>query len=87
MMDEIDQRTMDVFITKIGELFALLSEEAQGFIKYNLEEDDIRDFERLLDYYQFIIRERFYIEDEDESDYERIKSIKLLVELLRIYLD
>lgn len=85
-MDEIDEKAIDVFITKIGDTFNLLSDEAKGFIKSNLDEDDIDDFERLLEYYQFIIKDRFFIEDDDEYDYNTIKNLKLLVELLKIYL-
>jgi hypothetical protein len=86
MMDEIDEKAIDVFITKIGDTFALLSDEAKTFIKSNLDEDDIDDFERLLEYYQFIIKDRFFIEDEDEYDYNTIRNLKFLVELLKIYL-
>ena len=86
MMDEIDEKAIDVFITKIGDTFNLLSDEAKGFIKSNLDEDDIDDFERLLEYYQFIIKDRFFIEDDDEYDYNTIRNLKFLVELLKIYL-
>jgi hypothetical protein len=86
MMDEIDEKAIDVFITKIGDTFNLLSDEAKTFIKSNLDEDDIDDFERLLEYYQFIIKDRFFIEDEDEYDYNTIRNLKFLVELLKIYL-
>ena len=86
MMDEIDEKAIDVFITKIGDTFNLLSDEAKTFIKSNLDEDDIDDFERLLEYYQFIIKDRFFIEDDDEYDYNTIKNLKFLVELLKIYL-
>lgn len=86
MMDEIDEKAIDVFITKIGDTFVLLSDEAKTFIKSNLDEDDIDDFERLLEYYQFIIKDRFFIEDDDEYDYNTIKNLKFLVELLKIYL-
>lgn len=86
MMDEIDEKAIDVFITKIGDTFNLLSDEAKIFIKSNLDEDDIDDFERLLEYYQFIIKDRFFIEDDDEYDYNTIKNLKFLVELLKIYL-
>lgn len=86
MMDEIDEKAIDVFITKIGDTFNLLSDEAKTFIKSNLDEDDIDDFERLLEYYQFIIKDRFYIEDDDEYDYNTIRNLKFLVELLKIYL-
>lgn len=85
-MDEIDEKAIDVFTTKIGDTFNLLSDEAKGFIKSNLDEDDIDEFERLLGYYQFIIKDRFYIEDEDEYDYNTIRNLKFLVELLKIYL-
>ena len=86
MMDEIDEKAIDVFITKIGYTFNLLSDEAKTFIKSNLDEDDIDDFERLLEYYQFIIKDRFFIEDDDEYDYNTIRDLKFLVELLKIYL-
>ena len=86
MMDEIDEKAIDVFITKIGDTFNLLSDEAKTFIKSNLDEDDIDDFERLLEYYQFIIKDRFFIEDDDEYDYNTIKNLKFLVELSKIYL-
>jgi hypothetical protein len=86
IMDEIDEKAIDVFTTKIGDTFNLLSDEAKGFIKSNLDEDDIDDFERLLEYYQFIIKDRFFIENEDEYDYNTIKNLKFLVELLKIYL-
>jgi hypothetical protein len=86
MMDEIDEKAIDVFITKIGDTFNLLSDEAKTFIKSNLDEDDIDDFERLLEYYQFIIKDRFFIEDDDEYDYNTIRNLKFLVELLKIYL-
>lgn len=85
-MDEIDEKAIDVFTTKIGDTFNLLSDEAKGFIKSNLDEDDIDDFERLLEYYQFIIKDRFFIEDDDEYDYNTIRNLKFLVELLKIYL-
>lgn len=85
-MDEIDENAIDVFTTKIGDTFNLLSDEAKGFIKSNLDEDDIDEFERLLEYYQFIIKDRFFIEDDDEYDYNTIKNLKFLVELLKIYL-
>ena len=62
MMDEIDEKAIDVFITKIGDTFNLLSDEAKTFIKSNLNEDD------------------------DEYDYNTIKNLKFLVELLKIYL-
>lgn len=86
MMDEIDEKAIDVFITKIDDTFNLLSDEAKTFIKSNLDEDDIDDFERLLEYYQFIIKDRFFIEDDDEYDYNTIRNLKFLVELLKIYL-
>lgn len=86
MMDEIDEKAIDVFTTKIGDTFNLLSDEAKGFIKSNLDEDDIDDFERLLEYYQFIIKDRFFIEDDDEYDYNTIRNLKFLVELLKVYL-
>ena len=80
------EKAIDVFITKIGDTFNLLSDEAKTFIKSNLDEDDIDDFERLLEYYQFIIKDRFFIEDDDEYDYNTIRNLKFLVELLKIYL-
>jgi hypothetical protein len=86
MMDEIDEKAIDVFTTKIGDTFNLLSDEAKTFIKSNLDKDDIDDFERLLEYYQFIIKDRFFIEDDDEYDYNTIRNLKFLVELLKIYL-
>lgn len=85
-MDKIDKE-LDTFIIKISDTFALLSDEAKDFIKSNLEEDDIIDFDRLLEYYQFIIKDRFYSEEDDEYDYNTIKNLKFLVELLKIYLD
>lgn len=86
-MDKIEDKELDTFIIKISDTFALLSDEAKDFIKSNLEEDDIIDFDRLLEYYQFIIKDRFYSEEDDEYDYNTIKNLKFLVELLKIYLD
>lgn len=86
-MDKIKDKELDNFILKISDTFNLLSDEAKNFIKSNLEEDDIIDFDRLLGYYQFIIKDRFYSEEDDEYDYNTIKNLKFLVELLKIYLD
>lgn len=85
-MDEIDEKAIEVFTTKIGEGFDLLSDEAKRFIKSNLNEDDIEEFDHLLEYYNFIIKDRFYMEDTDESDYKIIENIRFFVQLLKIYL-
>jgi hypothetical protein len=86
MFDEIDQKGIDVTITKIGEAFAHISKDARRFIKSNLVVDDVLLFEKLLENYQYIIRQRFYVEPDDEDDYETIVILKYLLELLYVFL-
>lgn len=70
--------TVDIILEKIGEDFAFLSSDAKDFLKSNLEEDDIVEFERLLQYYQLI--------NDDDLDAHLIRNLLFSVQLLKIVL-
>lgn len=77
-------RTMNALIETIGEDFAFLSDNAKNFIRNNLDEDDVIDFERLIQYYQQLVKDT---EQYDEFDNELLEKLKNSVKLLRHYLD
>lgn len=77
----MEAKLIDAFITNIGEEFDFLSQEAKDFFNKH-RTDDIERFYNLLVCYQIIIKERFYMEDNDEGDFLTINNIKFLVELL-----
>lgn len=77
-------KVTDMILEKIGEDFAFLSDDAKNFIKANLDEDDIVDFERLLQYYQL---NRKTNSDDDELDSILINNLLFSVRLLQLHLE
>jgi hypothetical protein len=69
----------NMILEKIGEDFAFLSSDAKEYLKNNLEEDDIVEFERLLQYYQLI--------NDDDLDAHLIRNLLFSVRLLRTHLE
>ena len=80
-MDYIDDKAINAILDKSSELFESLSDDARKFIANNLDDDDIEDFYMLLWRYQDIIKERFYIEPEDEDDYAKLDLLKALLDV------
>jgi hypothetical protein len=69
----------NMILEKIGEDFAFLSSDSKEYLRNNLEEDDIVEFERLLQYYQLI--------NDDDLDAHLIRNLLFSVRLLRTHLE
>jgi hypothetical protein len=69
----------NMILEKIGEDFAFLSSDSKEYLKNNLEEDDIVEFERLLQYYQLI--------NDDDLDAHLIRNLLFSVRLLKQHLE
>ena len=70
--------TIDMILEKIGEDFAFLSSDAKEYLKNNLDEDDIIEFERLLQYRQLI--------NDDDLDAHLLRNLLFSVQLLKTLL-
>lgn len=75
--------TIDTILEMIGEDFAFLSDKAKLFLTTNLEQDDIEDFYRLINYYQLLVKDT---EEYDSFDDELLEKLKKSLELLRLHL-
>lgn len=84
MFKENDMRLTNIIIEEIGEDFAFLSDGAKLFLKSNLEEDDIEDFGRLINYYQLLVKET---EQYDDFDNELLEKLKNNLQLLKLHLE
>lgn len=71
-------KTIDMILEKIGEDFAFLSSDAKEYLKNNLDEDDIIEFERLLQYRQLI--------NDDDLDAHLLRNLLFSVQLLKTLL-
>jgi hypothetical protein len=71
-------KTIDMILEKIGEDFAFLSSDSKEYLKNNLEEDDIIEFERLLQYRQLI--------NDDDLDAHLLRNLLFSVQLLKTLL-
>lgn len=80
-MDYIDDKAINAILDKSAELFESLSDDARKFIIDNLDEDNLEDFYQLLCAYQDTIKERFYVEPEDEDDYAKLDLLKALLDV------
>jgi hypothetical protein len=69
----------NMILEKIGEDFAFLSSDSKEYLRNNLEEDDIVEFERLLQYYQLI--------NDDDLDAHLIRNLLFSVRLLKQHLE
>ena len=84
MFKENDMRLTNIIIEEINEDFAFLSDGAKLFLKSNLEEDDIEDYGRLINYYQLLVKET---EQYDDFDNERLEKLKNNLQLLKLHLE
>lgn len=84
MFKENDMRLTNIIIEEINEDFAFLSDGAKLFLKSNLEEDDIEDFGRLINYYQLLVKET---EQYDDFDNELLEKLKNNLQLLKLHLE
>lgn len=84
MFKENDMRLINIIIEEINEDFAFLSDGAKLFLKSNLEEDDIEDFGRLINYYQLLVKET---EQYDDFDNELLEKLKNNLQLLKLHLE
>lgn len=84
MFKENDMRLTNIIIEEISEDFAFLSDGAKLFLKSNLEEDDIEDFGRLINYYQLLVKET---EQYDDFDNELLEKLKNNLQLLKLHLE
>lgn len=75
--------TIDTILEMIGEDFAFLSDKVKLFLTTNLEQDDIEDFYRLINYYQLLVKDT---EEYDSFDDELLEKLKKSLELLRLHL-
>jgi hypothetical protein len=71
-------KTIDMILEKIGEDFAFLSSDSKEYLKNNLDEDDIIEFERLLQYRQLI--------NDDDLDAHLLRNLLFSVQLLKTLL-
>ena len=81
-MANINDKLCDAAISSIVKTHHYLSNEAKLFIKNELYEDDIIDYQEALFYYQHIIEDRFFTEPDDEQDFYLIEIIKVLINCL-----
>ena len=86
-MSLIDEEICNAVIDKVSEGHMALSERARKFIIKELEEDDIIDYQQTITYYQHIIKDRFYMEPEDEADYNIIDIMKVLIDCFLDHID
>lgn len=85
-MSHINNKVCDTILDKVSEGYSALSEEAKEFLAGAIE-DDIIDYLRAMLYYQRVIKERFFIEDADETDYAIIEIMKALVKCFLEHVD
>jgi hypothetical protein len=71
-------KTIDMILEKIGEDFVFLSSDSKEYLKNNLDEDDIIEFERLLQYRQLI--------NDDDLDAHLLRNLLFSVQLLKTLL-
>ena len=86
-MSCIDEEICNTVIEKITEGHMHLSKRAKKFIINNLDEDDIINYQQVIIYYQHIIKERFYMEPEDELDYDIIEFMKIFIDCYLEHID
>lgn len=83
-MKTTNMEAINMILERIGEDFAFLSDGAKLFLKSNLEEDDIEDFGRLINYYQLLVKET---EQYDDFDNELLEKLKNNLQLLKLHLE
>ena len=83
----MNERICNAIIDKITEAHNDLSDEAKRFIINELDEDDIVDYLQAIKYYQHMIKDRLYIEPNDESDYSIIEIMKALINCFLEHID
>jgi hypothetical protein len=83
-MKTTNMEAINMILERIGEDFAFLSDGVKLFLKSNLEEDDIEDFGRLINYYQLLVKET---EQYDDFDNELLEKLKNNLQLLKLHLE
>ena len=83
----MNERICNAVIDKLSECHMTLSDEAKRFIINELDEDDIVDYLQAIKYYQHMIKDRLYIEPNDESDYSIIEIMKALINCFLEHID
>lgn len=83
-MKTTNMEAINMILERISEDYGFLSSNAKNFIKSNLEEDDIEDFGRLINYYQLLVKET---EQYDDFDNELLEKLKNNLQLLKLYLE
>jgi regulator of sigma D len=86
-MSRIDEEVCNAVIEKVSEGHMHLSDRARKFIINELDEDDIIDYQQAITYYQHIIKDRFYMELEDEQDFSIIEIMKVLINCYLEHID
>lgn len=72
-------KTINMILEKIGEEYAFLSSDSKEYLRNNLEEDDLIEFKRLLEYRQLI--------NDDDLDAHLLQNLLFLVRLLETELE
>lgn len=83
-MKTTNMEAINMILERIGEDYGFLSSNAKNFLKSNLEEDDIEDFGRLINYYQLLVKET---EQYDDFDNELLEKLKNNLQLLKLHLE
>lgn len=86
-MSHINNKVCNTILDKVTEGYNALSDEAKEFLAGAIEEDDIIDYLRAMLYYQRVIKDRFFIEDADETDNAIIEIMKALIKCFLEHVD
>ena len=76
--------TINKLLETIGEDYGFLSDNAKQFLKNNLEHDDLIEFERLISYYQLLVKDT---DQYDDFDNELLEKLKISLGLLKTHLE
>lgn len=86
-MSLIDKQICDAILDKVSECYTLLSEDVREFMTTEVDEDDVLDMLHATLYYKQVIRDRFYMEDTDEHDFEILTIMETLLKLFIDHID
>lgn len=86
-MSLIDKQICDAILDKVSECYTSLSEDVRKFMTTEVDKDDILDMLHATLYYKQVIRDRFYMEDTDEHNFEILTIMETLLKLFIDHMD